>query len=63
MGDGVPARLVNINFLNDPHSPTDHEKWQKQLNKVKAELGISGSGISYTADIFLKARGRSELSE
>ena len=55
---GVPAWLANINFLNDPHSPTDHEEWQKQLKKVKTELGISTSGISYIVDIFLKARGR-----
>lgn len=58
----VPAWLVNLYFLNDPHSPTDLEEWQKQLKKVKAELGISGSGISYIADIFLEARDRSELS-
>ncbi len=59
---GVPAWLANINFLNDPHSPTDCEAWQEQLKKVKAELGISGEGIPYTADIFLKARERRELS-
>ncbi len=59
---GVPAWLANINFLNDPHSPTDDETWQEQLKKVKAELGIPGSGISYMADIFIKARERSELS-
>ena len=59
---GVAAWLANINFLNDPHSPTGHEEWQKQLKKVKAELGISGSSISYMADIFLEARKRSELS-
>lgn len=58
---GVPAWLANINFLNDQHSPTDREEWQKQLKKVKAELGISGSDIPYMADIFLEARERSEL--
>ena len=52
---GVPAWLANINFLNDPHSPTDCEAWQKQLKKVKSELGISGKGIPYTVDIFLIA--------
>ncbi len=59
---GVPAWLANINFLNDQHSPTDCDAWHKQLKKVKAELGISGKRIPYTADIFLKARNRSELS-
>ncbi len=59
---GVPAWLANINFLNDPHSPTDRKEWQKQLKKVKTELGITGSDISYMADIFIEARDRSELS-
>ena len=59
---GVPAWLANVNFLNDPHSPTDHEEWQNQLIKVKSELGISGSNISFNADIFLEASDRSELS-
>jgi len=58
---GVPAWLANINFLNDPHSPTKRDEWQKQLKNVKAELGISVSNILYMADIFLKARDGSEL--
>ena len=58
----VPAWLANINFLNDQHSPTDHEEWQKQLIKVKSELGISGLRMSYMADIFLEVRRRNELS-
>jgi len=57
----VPAWLANINFLNDPHSPTKRDEWQKQLKNVKAELGISVSNILYMADIFLKARDGSEL--
>lgn len=57
----VPAWLVNIYFFNDPHSPTDHEKWQNALRKVKAELGISSLVIPYMSDIFLEARDRSEL--
>jgi len=59
---GVPAWLANINFLNDQHSPTDSKEWEKQLIKVKAELGIASLQISYMADIFLEARDRSELS-
>jgi len=57
-----PAWLANINFLNDQHSPTDSKEWEKQLIKVKAELGIASLQISYMADIFLEARDRSELS-
>jgi len=57
----VPAWLANINFLNDPHSPTKRDEWEKQLMKVKSELGISNKMIPYMADIFLEARERSEL--
>jgi len=57
----VPAWLVNIYFINDPHSPTDYKEWQKALTEVKADLGISGLGVPYMTDIFLKAGGRSEL--
>jgi len=57
-----PSFLSHINFLNDQHSPTDSKEWEKQLIKVKAELGIASLQISYMADIFLEARDRSELS-
>jgi len=59
---GVPAWLANINFLNDQHSSTKRDEWEKQLKKVKAGLGISGKEIPYAADIFLKAQDRGELS-
>lgn len=57
----VPAWLVNIYFLNNPHSPTDYEEWQRALTEVKTDLGISGLEIPYMADIFLEAKDRSEL--
>lgn len=58
---GVHAWLVNIYFLNDPHSPTNLEEWQSYLKEVKAELGISGLDTAFLADVFLEARDRSEL--
>ncbi len=36
---GVPAWLVNIYFLDDPHSPTDIDAWRAGLEGVKGELG------------------------
>ncbi|MFH1942360.1 MAG: hypothetical protein ABIL68_09675, partial [bacterium] len=57
----IPTWLVNIYFINDPHSPTDYAEWQRVLIGVKKGLGISGLEIPYMADIFLEARDRSEL--
>jgi len=57
----VPAWLVNIYFINDPHSPTDYAEWQRALMEVKTDLGISRLKISYMADIFLEAQDRSKL--
>lgn len=52
----VPAWLVNIYFLNDPHTPISLEEWKKELFKVKQKLGLKSVSISYTADIFLEAK-------
>ncbi len=57
----VPAWLVNVYFLNDRHSPTDYEEWQRALKQVKMELGIIGLEIPYTADIFIEAKDRTEF--
>lgn len=57
----VPAWLVNVYFINDPHSPTDYAEWQRALMEVKTDLGISGLEVPYMADIFLEAKDRSEL--
>jgi len=51
----VPTWLVNIYFVNDPHSPTDYAEWQRSLMKVKIDLGIRSLEIPYIADIFLEA--------
>ena len=57
----ISAWLVNIYFLSDHHSPTSYEEWKDELNRVKAELGITGINIPFFADVFLEARNRSEL--
>lgn len=51
----IPAWLVNIYFLNDPHSPTSLEEWQKELLKVKQTLGLNDIKIPHTADVLLEA--------
>ncbi len=49
----IPAWLVNIFFLNDPHSRTSREEWERALEQVKEELGLKGITVPYTAEVFL----------
>lgn len=57
----MPAWLVNIYFLNDPHSPTSRKQWVSALEEVKERLGLEDSTISYTGELFLEGRDRQEL--
>jgi len=57
----IPAWLVNVYFLGDPRSPTTREDWQVALAQVKAELGLTGIAVPYTAKLFLEAKDRREL--
>jgi hypothetical protein len=57
----VPAWLVNVYFLQDPHSPTSQEEWQAAIAQVKTELGLAGIAIPHGAELFLQARERREL--
>jgi hypothetical protein len=57
----VPAWLVNVYFLKDPHSPTSQQEWQPAILQVKAELGLTGMAIPHGAELFLQARERREL--
>jgi len=58
---GMPAWLVNIYFVNDPHSATTLEEWEEDIDRVKAELGLSEIDVPYMAHVFLEAGVRSEL--
>lgn len=58
---GRPAWLVNVYFLDDPHSPTGRGDWRTALAQVKAELGLTGVDVPHTGEVFLKARERREL--
>ena len=57
----VPAWLVNICFLNDPHGPTTREGWEQALPQLRAELGLAGVTVPFTADVFLDAGERGEV--
>jgi hypothetical protein len=58
---GVQAWLVNVYFIEDPHSPTTLENWRNALKQVKEELEITGIQVPNTAELFLEAKDRSEL--
>ncbi len=58
---GVPAWLVNIYFLRDPHCPTRIEEWEEALPQVKEKLGLTGVDVPDTGSLFLEARDRREL--
>lgn len=60
-GEGLHAWLLNVYFLNDPHSPTTLEEWQRALSCPKAQLGIKDMSLSCAVEVFLEARERSEL--
>ena len=57
----VPTWLVNIYFLNDPHSSTNSDEWQNALERVKEELGLKDIIVPYMVQLFLEARDRCEL--
>ena len=64
---GVPAWLVNVYFLCDPHcpepySPMSRGEWRVALAEDKAKLGLAGVAVPCTADLFLEGKDRSELA-
>lgn len=52
---GVPAWFVNVLFVNDPHSPTSVDDWQKALPGIKEELGLPGIALPNVGYVFLEA--------
>ena len=59
--EGVHAWLLNVYFLNDPHSLTTLEEWRSALPCPKAQLGIKDMRLRCAVEVFLEARERSEL--
>jgi hypothetical protein len=51
----VPAWLVNVYFLNDPHSTTIFSDWQVALAEVKAALGLGAIIVPHGGEMFLEA--------
>jgi hypothetical protein len=50
----LDAWLVNVYFLNDPHSPTGRDQWIKAIQLLKRAAGLPLS-IPYCADVLLDA--------
>jgi hypothetical protein len=57
----VQAWLVNVYFINDPHSPTTRQDWSIALKHVKKELGLTGILVPNTSELFLEGKDRIEL--
>jgi hypothetical protein len=51
---GLEAWLVNVYFLNDPHSPTGHDRWIEEIQLLKRAAGVPSS-IPYVSDLFIEA--------
>jgi hypothetical protein len=61
---GIPAWLVNVYFLGDPHfsdSPATPKEWEGALAQLKAKLCLTAPFIAHAADVFLEAKDRREL--
>jgi len=52
---GVPAFLVNVHFLDDPHSPTKLSVWQTAISNIHKELGLHRLPSCF-ANVFLPAK-------
>jgi hypothetical protein len=50
---GVPAWLVNIYFVDDPHSPTTRRSWDTGILQMKSDLGVKS--IPHCGEVFLPA--------
>jgi hypothetical protein len=49
----IPAFLVNVYFIGDPHSPTTRNDWDAANEKVNIELGLR-SEVPYSGSVFLE---------
>ena len=59
----IPAWLISLNFVDDPHHPTTIPDWQRAMAAAKSDLGIEDTDIPFYADVYLPARARPELVE
>lgn len=58
---GVPAWLVYLLFVDDPHGPTTREDWVGAMDAANEELGLAGIAVPHVGHVLLAARDRSEL--
>lgn len=52
---GVEAWLVNVYFVDDPHSTTSRRDWDLGLAVAKKDLGVAA--IPFCVNVFLRAEG------
>lgn len=58
---GVPAWLVHLCFVDDPHAPTDEATWRSAIAPMHRELGLDESHLNDVAEVFLPALHRTLL--
>lgn len=51
---GIPAFLVNVHFVGDPHSPTELSVWHAAISEIHKELGLHRLPSCF-ANVFLPA--------
>ena len=49
----IPAWLVNVYFMDDPHRPTSLSAWTPAIRMVKGDLGVEN--VTFSVDLFLPA--------
>lgn len=50
----TPAWLVNIYFINDPIGPADRPAWEREVQRVKGQLGLTRP-VPNMVDLYLPA--------
>ncbi len=51
----IPTWLVNVYFMDDPHSPTTRTQWNEFLPTVKDEMGLTDIEVPNAVSVFLPA--------
>lgn len=57
---GLPAWLVNLCFVDDPHCRTSVQQWEFGLTEARRKLVLPES-VPWVGDVLLPARARAEL--
>lgn len=54
----VPVWLINVCFVNDPHSPTTLDQWRLGLAEIDQQLGLPPRDVPFVGAVFLEVQPR-----